>query len=246
MREMNREQFVANGMELVIGEARFVGPRRVEVLEAGGTRVLEGDHAVINLGTRPALPDVPGLVGAGPLTSETLLELERIPERLVVVGGGYVGLEAAPAMRRFGSRVTVLQRGPQLLSREDDDVAAAAAEIPAEDGVEIVLGARLRARRRAPADDGGGDVRGGGRDRRPPVHPRLPGRLPRRRRSPRRRPALDRGSARPLLGVHRPGSSGASASPSARRAAAASTSGSRRCPPASSRAPGRWVRRGGC
>jgi pyruvate/2-oxoglutarate dehydrogenase complex dihydrolipoamide dehydrogenase (E3) component len=152
MREMNREQFVASGMELVIGHARFVAPRRVEVTSGGGTRLLEGEHAVINLGTRPALPDVPGLAEARPLTSEALLELESIPERLMVLGGGYVGLEAAQAMRRFGSRVTVLQRGPQLLSREDEDVAAAIAGILREDGIEVLLGARARGVERL--DDG--------------------------------------------------------------------------------------------
>lgn len=145
MREMNLEQFTASGMDLVMGHARFVAPRRVEVATGAGTRVVEAEHVVINLGTTPALPDIPGLADARPLTSETLLDLERIPPRLVVIGGGYVGLELAQAMHRFGSRVTVVERGPQLLAREDQDVAATVAEILRDDGIEILLGARARA-----------------------------------------------------------------------------------------------------
>jgi pyruvate/2-oxoglutarate dehydrogenase complex dihydrolipoamide dehydrogenase (E3) component len=140
MRDMNLSQFTGSGMDLVMGRARFVGPRRVEVATVEGTRLLEGEHVVVNLGTRPALADVPGLADAGPLTSETLLELRRIPPRLAVLGGGYVGLELAQAMHRFGSRVTVVERGPQLLSREDEDVAEAVAAILREDGIEVLLG----------------------------------------------------------------------------------------------------------
>jgi pyruvate/2-oxoglutarate dehydrogenase complex dihydrolipoamide dehydrogenase (E3) component len=141
---MNLEQFRASGMELVIGDARFVAPRRVEVATEDGTRQLEGEHAVINLGTRPAIPAIPGLAEANPLTSETLLELDRIPARLLVLGGSYVGLELAQAMHRFGSRVTVIERGSQLVAREDEDVATAVAEILRDDGLEVVLGAQIQ------------------------------------------------------------------------------------------------------
>jgi pyruvate/2-oxoglutarate dehydrogenase complex dihydrolipoamide dehydrogenase (E3) component len=82
---------------------------------------------------------IPGLTEARPLTSETLLALERIPERLVVLGGGYVGLELAQAMQRLGSRVTVVERSAQVLAREDEDIAAAVAEIFRQDGIEILL-----------------------------------------------------------------------------------------------------------
>jgi probable pyridine nucleotide-disulfide oxidoreductase len=143
MRSMNLEQFRASGMELVIGSARFVGPRRIEVITDDGTRVLEGEQAVIDLGTRPAIPDIHGLAAAEPLTSDTLLELERIPARLVVLGGSYVGLELAQAMHRFGSHVTVVERGPQLLAREDGDIAAAVADIFHEDGIDVVLDAAV-------------------------------------------------------------------------------------------------------
>jgi pyruvate/2-oxoglutarate dehydrogenase complex dihydrolipoamide dehydrogenase (E3) component len=145
MRAMNLGQFEASGMELVMGDVRFVGPRRVEVSAPDGTtRVLEGEQAVVNLGSRPALPGIPGLADARPLTSETLLELHRIPPALIVLGGSYVGLELAQAMRRFGSRVTIVERGPQLLSREDEDVAALVADLLREDGIDVVLGADVQ------------------------------------------------------------------------------------------------------
>ena len=144
MREMNLEQFRASGTELVLGAARFVGRRRVAVAGDKGTRLLEGEQVVINLASRPALPAIPGLAQAAPLTSESLLRLERIPPSLVVLGGGYVGLELAQAMRRFGSSVTVIERGPQLLSREDEDVADAVTGILREDGIDVHLGADTR------------------------------------------------------------------------------------------------------
>lgn len=144
MREMNLDQLGASGVELVLGRARFVAPRRVAVTGDSGTRLLEGEKVVINLASRPAIPAIPGLAEAEPLTSETLLRLERIPSRLVVLGGGYVGLELAQAMRRLGSSVTVVERGPQLLSREDADVAVAVADIPRDDGIDIRLRAETR------------------------------------------------------------------------------------------------------
>src|SRR5580698_8677889 len=108
-----------------MGEARFVAPKTLEVaLNDGGTRLLRGDRVFLDLGTRAFLPPIPGLAAAA-LTNIELLELDRLPEHLVVLGGGYVGLEFAQAYRRFGSRVTVVERGPQLLAREDPDVAEA-------------------------------------------------------------------------------------------------------------------------
>src|SRR5713101_9206133 len=113
-----------SGAELIMGDGRFVAPKTLEVrLRDGGTRVLRGERVFLNLGTRPAIPSTPGLADARPLTNIELLELDRLPEHLVVLGGGYVGLEFAQAYRRFGSRVTVLHQGQQLLSREDPDVA---------------------------------------------------------------------------------------------------------------------------
>jgi pyruvate/2-oxoglutarate dehydrogenase complex dihydrolipoamide dehydrogenase (E3) component len=138
--EAHLGKFKASGAELVMGEARFTEPKTVQVtLNAGGTRLLRGERVFVNVGTRASIPDVPGLVIAGPMTHVEALNLERLPEHLVILGGGYVGLEFAQAMRRFGSRVTVVQHGPRLLKREDPDVADALREILTDEGVEILL-----------------------------------------------------------------------------------------------------------
>src|SRR5947209_20560568 len=125
-----------------MGSVSFVAPKTLEVrLNDGGTRVLTGDRVFLNLGTRATIPPVPGLAEAGPLTHIEVLELDRLPEHLVVLGGGYVGLEFAQAYRRFGSRVTVIQQGPQLLGREDPDVAEEIRRILSAEGIEVLLGA---------------------------------------------------------------------------------------------------------
>jgi pyruvate/2-oxoglutarate dehydrogenase complex dihydrolipoamide dehydrogenase (E3) component len=132
--------FRASGAELVMGEARFTEAKTVRVaLNDGGTRLLRGERVFINVGTRASMPDVPGLAEARPMTHVEALNLERLPGHLVVLGGGYVGLEFAQAMRRFGSRVTIVQRGPRLLEREDPDVAEALRQLLADEGVEILL-----------------------------------------------------------------------------------------------------------
>jgi pyruvate/2-oxoglutarate dehydrogenase complex dihydrolipoamide dehydrogenase (E3) component len=123
-----------------MGEARFTEPKTVRVaLNAGGTRMVRGERVFINVGTRASLPDVPGLAAAGPMTHVEALNLERLPEHLVILGGGYVGLEFAQAMRRFGSRVTIIQHGPQLLKRQDPDVAEALLELMNDEGIEVLL-----------------------------------------------------------------------------------------------------------
>src|SRR6516225_8746462 len=138
--EAHLGKFKATGAELVMGEARFTEPKTVQVaLNAGGTRLLRGERVFLNVGTRASMPDVPGLAAAGPMTHVETLNLERLPEHLVILGGGYVGLEFAQAMRRFGSRVTILQRGPRLLKREDPDVAEALRELLTDEGVEVFL-----------------------------------------------------------------------------------------------------------
>src|SRR5262249_11116095 len=130
----------ASCAELVMGEARFTKPKTVQVaLNAGGMRLLKGERVFINVGTRASIPDVPGLAIAGPMTHVEALNLERLPGHLVILGGGYVGLEFAQAMRRFGSRVTVVQHGPRLLKREDPDVADALRELLTDEGVEVLL-----------------------------------------------------------------------------------------------------------
>jgi pyruvate/2-oxoglutarate dehydrogenase complex dihydrolipoamide dehydrogenase (E3) component len=142
--EMHLANFKASGAELVMGEARFTEPKTVHVtLNAGGTRSLRGDRVFVNVGTRARIPDVSGLASAGPMTHVEALNLERLPGHLVVLGGGYVGLEFAQAMRRFGSRVTVVQRGPRLLEREDPDVADALLELMRDEGVEVLLRAEV-------------------------------------------------------------------------------------------------------
>jgi pyruvate/2-oxoglutarate dehydrogenase complex dihydrolipoamide dehydrogenase (E3) component len=142
--ELHLGNFKASGAELVMGEARFTEPKTVRVtLNAGGTRLLRGERIFLNVGTRASMPDVPGLAAAGPMTHVEALNLERLPDHLVIVGGGYVGLEFAQAMRRFGSRVTIIQRGPRLLEREDPDVADALLELMTEEGVEVLLQAEM-------------------------------------------------------------------------------------------------------
>src|SRR5262245_1696726 len=114
--EVHLAKFKASGAELVMGEARFTGTKTVEVtLNAGGMRQIHGDRVFINVGTRAQVPNISGLADARPMTHVEALNLERLPQHLVILGGGYVGLELAQAMRRFGSRVTIVQHGPRLL-----------------------------------------------------------------------------------------------------------------------------------
>jgi pyruvate/2-oxoglutarate dehydrogenase complex dihydrolipoamide dehydrogenase (E3) component len=138
--EGHLQLFRENGVELILGDGRFVGPKTIEVrLNEGGTRVLTGDHIFLNLGSRASLPDIPGLSQARPLTHVTALELDRVPEHLIVLGGGYVGLELGQAFRRFGSQVTILERKNQLLSREDPDVCEEIQNLFRDDGINILL-----------------------------------------------------------------------------------------------------------
>jgi pyruvate/2-oxoglutarate dehydrogenase complex dihydrolipoamide dehydrogenase (E3) component len=133
--------FEATGAELIMGDGRFVAPKTLEVhLNDGGTRVLAGEQVFINVGSHAAIPRVPGLEAARPLTHIEALELDVVPSHLIVLGGGYVGLEMAQALRRFGSRVTVIEPGQQLMTREDPDVADAMRRILADEGIEIRLG----------------------------------------------------------------------------------------------------------
>jgi pyruvate/2-oxoglutarate dehydrogenase complex dihydrolipoamide dehydrogenase (E3) component len=137
---MHIDKYKGSGAELVFGEGSFVGPKTIEVrLKNGGVRTLRGDRVFLNLGTHAAMPDIPGLHAAKPLTHVEALELDRLPEHLIILGGGYVGLEFAQAFVRFGSRVTVLERGAQLLPREDRDVAEALLEFLRLDGVDVRL-----------------------------------------------------------------------------------------------------------
>lgn len=128
------------GVELFMGEARFSGPRLVDVqLNDGGSLQLGADLIVINAGARPSRPNLPGIDDVPFLDSTSVMELAEVPEHLLVLGGGYIGLEFGQLFRRFGSRVTIVQRGPRLLAREDDDVADAVAGILREDGIDVLL-----------------------------------------------------------------------------------------------------------
>jgi pyruvate/2-oxoglutarate dehydrogenase complex dihydrolipoamide dehydrogenase (E3) component len=136
--ELHRHKYQASGAELVMGTGVFVAPRMIEVaLTGGGTRTLRGQTVVISTGSRARLDDTPGLAAARPLTHIEALELDRVPEHLVVLGGGYIGLELAQAYRRFGSRVTVVERNRALIHREDDDVTAAVAELCRDEGIDV-------------------------------------------------------------------------------------------------------------
>jgi pyruvate/2-oxoglutarate dehydrogenase complex dihydrolipoamide dehydrogenase (E3) component len=137
---MHIDKYKESGAELVFGEGSFVAPKTIQVrLNNGGERTLHGDRVFLNLGTHAAIPEIPGLAAAKPLTHVEALELDRLPSHLIVLGGGYVGLEFAQAFARFGSRVTVLERGSQLLPREDKDVADALLELLRLDGVDLRL-----------------------------------------------------------------------------------------------------------
>ena len=139
---IHRKKFEVPNLEFLFADGHLVGPRTVEArLPEGGTRRFVADRLFLNLGTRATIPGVPGLSDAQPLTHVEALELDRLPAHLIVLGGGYVGVEFAQAFRRFGSRVTVLEFGTQLLGREDPDVAAAVHTIFEEDGIDVVLGA---------------------------------------------------------------------------------------------------------
>jgi pyruvate/2-oxoglutarate dehydrogenase complex dihydrolipoamide dehydrogenase (E3) component len=132
-----------SGADLIMGSGRFVAPRTLEVrLNDGGTRLLTGDKIFLNVGTHATIPDVPGLQAASPLTNIEALEFDHVPPHLIVLGGGYVGLEFAQAYRRFGSRVTIIQNGPQLLSQEDPDVAQAMQRILSDEGITCLVSAQ--------------------------------------------------------------------------------------------------------
>lgn len=140
-------------LELIRGEARFMGPHEIAVvLVGGGNRRLSAAQVFINAGARPATPDIEGLDAVPYLTSSSATELESVPDHLIVVGGGYIGVEFAQMFRRFGSEVTVIHSRPYLLAREDEDVSSEIASIFRNEGIELILGSRLE---RVEPRDGG-------------------------------------------------------------------------------------------
>ena len=131
------------GVDLLMGEARFTGPKALEVrLKSGETQQLTAGTIFLNAGDRPAKPSLSGIENVSTLDSTSIMELDTVPEHLLVVGGGYVGLEFGQMFRRFGSQVTIIQRGAYLLAREDADVAGEVANILREDGIEVLLETR--------------------------------------------------------------------------------------------------------
>jgi pyruvate/2-oxoglutarate dehydrogenase complex dihydrolipoamide dehydrogenase (E3) component len=142
--EMHLANFKASGAELLMGSGRFLGPKTIELtLPDGGRRVLKGGKIVISTGSQATMEAIPGLAEASPLTHIEALELDRVPAHLLVLGGGYIGLEFAQAMRRFGSEVTVIDRNPRLLHREDEDVAEGLRQLFTDEGINIITGAQV-------------------------------------------------------------------------------------------------------
>jgi pyruvate/2-oxoglutarate dehydrogenase complex dihydrolipoamide dehydrogenase (E3) component len=143
MVDINLKAFIASGMELVLGTGHFIAPRKIHVrMNEGADRVIEGEHVFINTGTTAAIPDVPGLRDAQPLTHVEALQLETMPEHLIVIGGGYIGLEMAQAYRRLGSKVTLIQEAPRVAMREDEDITSAIEAALAEEGIDIRVGVK--------------------------------------------------------------------------------------------------------
>ena len=143
--DIHLDIFKKSGVELIVGSDRFIGPRTLEITQTDGTtRRVRGDKVIISTGTRATLEGIPGLAEAQPLTHVEALELDVIPEHLIVIGGGYVGLELSQAMRRFGSKVSVIDRNNRLLHREDEDVSEGLRGLFDDEGIDLVLNARLK------------------------------------------------------------------------------------------------------
>ncbi len=163
--QQGRMEKTAN-LDLIFGEASFSGPKSINLqLNSGGVRELTADKIFINTGTRAMNPPVPGLDQVPTLNNLSIMELDTLPRHLLVMGGGYIGLEFGQMFRRFGSPVTVVQRGKQLLAREDDDVAEEVAKILREDGIEVLLETDAVRVSRSGSGDIQLTVRSGGKER---------------------------------------------------------------------------------
>jgi pyruvate/2-oxoglutarate dehydrogenase complex dihydrolipoamide dehydrogenase (E3) component len=143
---MYLENYKITGAILILGgTGRFIAPKTLEVALSDGTkRVLRGANVIVSTGTRATLEPIPGLAEAEPLTHVEALELDRLPEHLLVIGGGYVGIELSQAMRRFGSKVTVIDRNQRLMSREDEDVCEALRTLLQDEGIDILLSTKVK------------------------------------------------------------------------------------------------------
>jgi pyruvate/2-oxoglutarate dehydrogenase complex dihydrolipoamide dehydrogenase (E3) component len=142
--QVHLDRYKAAGGELIFGEGAFVAPRTLRIaLRDGGERMLTAERVLVNLGTRAAIPDIPGLHDSKPMTHIDALNLERTPDHLIVLGGGYVGLELGQALRRLGSRVTLISRDATLASKEDRDVSQALLQLFIDEDIGVILNAHV-------------------------------------------------------------------------------------------------------
>jgi pyruvate/2-oxoglutarate dehydrogenase complex dihydrolipoamide dehydrogenase (E3) component len=139
--QIHLDKYRAAGDEIILGEAAFVAPRTLRVaLREGGERTVSADRVFVNIGSRAAIPDTPGLREAKPMTHIEALDLQRRPDHLIVLGGGFVALELSQALSRLGARVTLITRDSQLAANEDPDVGQALLQLFQDEGIDVVLG----------------------------------------------------------------------------------------------------------
>jgi pyruvate/2-oxoglutarate dehydrogenase complex dihydrolipoamide dehydrogenase (E3) component len=144
LREMHLANYAKSHAEIVMGFGRFVADKTIEVtLNAGGTRTLRSDSIFLDTGSRATIDPIPGLVESVPLTHIEVLELTTLPKHLLILGGGFIGLEFAQAMRRFGANVTIIERNPSLVHREDPDVIELVQQLFKDEGIDIVTNANV-------------------------------------------------------------------------------------------------------
>jgi pyruvate/2-oxoglutarate dehydrogenase complex dihydrolipoamide dehydrogenase (E3) component len=144
LRDMHLANYTKNNAEIVMGFGRFIADKTIEVaLNAGGTRTLRSDYIFLDTGSRATIDPIPGLAESAPLTHIEALELTVLPEHLLVLGGGFIGLELAQAIRRFGANVTIIERNPTLVHREDSDVTAGLHQLFEDEGIDIVTNANV-------------------------------------------------------------------------------------------------------
>src|SRR5205823_13937848 len=145
LNELYLGNYKKTGAEFICGPGRFIAPRTVEVTLRDGTRrQLRGTNVIVSTGTRAVIDSISGLADAQPLTHVEALELDEVPEHLLVIGGGYVGIELSQAMRRFGSRVSVIDRNERLMSKEDEDVCEALRSLLADEDIGVHLNTRIK------------------------------------------------------------------------------------------------------
>ena len=142
--DIHIRNFDTSGVDFVLGHGYFVAPRTIQVdLQTGGNRRLRGTNVLIGTGTHATVPSIPGLEAANPLTHIEALEFDQVPSHLLILGGGYIGLEFAQAMLRLGSKVSVLDRNASMLHREDPDVTSALETLFRDEGIDLILSAKV-------------------------------------------------------------------------------------------------------